>query len=144
MKRERHKQAAKFQIKITNETTTPAAGDGAFVFCIPDDILGKIAQSPATGLAPFTPCAVLTTCGAFVSTVGTTATTIQLRNVTTGNDMLTTPITIDASKNTSYESLTQPVIDYVNFQVSVAHLIAVDIDAVGTGAMGLGVIMAFS
>ena len=141
-KLERRHQAAKFQIKITNEVTAPVVGDGGFIMCIPDDILGKIAQPPP-GLTPLTPCAILSACGAFVSTVGTTTTTIQIRNVTTGLDMLSTLITIDASKHTSYESATQPIINYANFVVAVAHLIAIDIDTVGTGAMGLGVSLAF-
>ena len=55
--------------------------------------------------------------------------------------MLTTNITIDASEFTSYTAATAPVIDSSNKDVATGDLVAVDIDAAGTGAKGLGVIL---
>jgi hypothetical protein len=55
--------------------------------------------------------------------------------------MLSTPCTIVAGVFTS--APTQPVIDDLNAVVLVDDLIAIDVDAAGTGAMGLGVVLKF-
>jgi hypothetical protein len=58
--------------------------------------------------------------------------------------MLTTNVTIDASETTSYTAATAAVIDATRKVVSTGDLIAIDIDAAGTGARGLGAILQFA
>jgi hypothetical protein len=87
----------------------------------------------------------LTDADACVTTVSSSGNvTVQIRNVTQGADMLSTPITIEPSENCSYTSATQPVIDTGNDDVATGDLIRVDIDGAGTGTKGLIVILEFS
>jgi hypothetical protein len=117
-----------FEIKVTSDETDLTTGDGQFIFAIPED-LDK---------------AVLYHAHAFISTVSSSGTPqVQIRNVTQAVDMLSTRITIDVSEFTSYTATTQPVINPANNDVAKADLIAVDVDTAGTGARGLGVILAF-
>jgi hypothetical protein len=119
---------ARFEIKVISDTSDFRTGDGQFLFAIPIDINGFSLSSVA----------------GFVTTVGSSLTTVQIRNATTANDMLSTAITIDVSETTSYTAATPPVINPTFAIVSTADLIAVDIDGAGTGAKGLGVILGFS
>lgn len=118
-------------IKVFDDTTLIEAGDGKVIFCIPAELNGMN----------------LVSAHGFVSTVGTGATLInvQIRNVTQAVDMLSTPITIDASEFTSYTAASQPGIDAGNDDVATGDLIAIDVDAIGstTAGKGLGVIMGF-
>jgi hypothetical protein len=69
--------------------------------------------------------------------------TIQIRNVTDSQDMLSTRITIDANEKTSYTAATAPVIDAAKDDVATGDLLAIDIDGAGTGAKGLMVMLQF-
>lgn len=114
------------EIKIFDDDTVTATGDGRAYFCVP---------SPYNGLN-------LIDADAFVTTVSSSGTpTVQIRNVTQAADMLTTRITIDASEFTSYTAATPPVIDAANDDVATGDIIAIDVDVAGTGAKGLGVIL---
>lgn len=87
----------------------------------------------------------LVTVGASVSTASSSgAITIQIRRVRAGSpvDMLSTPITIDASETDS-TTATAPVIDTANDDVQTADQIYVDVDAAGSGAKGLFVSLTF-
>ena len=57
---------------------------------------------------------------------------------------LTTNVTIDASEFTSYTAATAAVIDSGNKDVATGDLIAIDVDAAGTGRKRLGVILTFT
>lgn len=103
-------------------------GDGKFIFAIPDDLN----------------LAFLWDCFAYVTTVGASVITIQLRNITQSQDMLSTRITIDGGEFTSYTGVPH-VINTSNAQVLEGDLISIDIDTGGGGtAKGLGVGLEFS
>ncbi len=119
---------ARYEIKVIADTDTLATGDGQFIFAIPKDLNG----------------ANLVDAQAFVTTVSSSGLpTVQIRNVTQTADMLTTKVTIDASEFTSYTAATPRVIDAANDDVATGDRIAIDVDVAGTGAMGLGVLLAF-
>lgn len=69
---------------------------------------------------------------------------VQLRNVDNGNvDMLSTRVQVDANETHSSTAATQPVVNIANSEVSHGDRIAIDIDAAGTGAKGLGLVAKF-
>lgn len=114
------------EIKIFDDDTNLATGDGRAQFAVP---------SPYNGLN-------LIDADAFVTTVSSAGTpTVQIRNATQAADMLSTRITIDASEFTSFTAAAAPVIDAANDDVATGDIIAVDVDVAGTGAKGLGVIL---
>ena len=77
-------------------------------------------------------------------TVGTgSTTTVQLHNLTDGQDMLSTPITIDASEKDSSTAATPSVVGAYG-GVSTADVIRIDVDVVATGTLGLEVRMVFN
>jgi hypothetical protein len=117
-----------FEIKVFEEPLTVTVGDGAFIFEIPEDLDD----------------AILTKCEAWITTVSSSGIVqVQLRNVTTGFDMLTTKISIDVGEKNSKDAATQPVIDTARDDVNWGDHIAIDVDAAGVGAKGLGLILYF-
>lgn len=117
--------------QLPASTRLVVAGLGKFILAIPDDLqLSK-----------------LTDCFCYVTTAGTGDIEVQLRNVdrgddpnSTGADMLSTPMTINAGDYTSYDSTPQRVIDPSTYQVFTGSMIAIDIiDDGGGDAQGLGV-----
>jgi hypothetical protein len=67
---------------------------------------------------------------------------VQLRNIDNGNvDILSTRAQIDVGDYHSDDSGTQPVVNGSNNLVSHKDKIAMDIDAAGTGAKGLEVVV---
>lgn len=121
--------AKTLQIKLMDDATILSTGDGKFTFAISSELDGMN----------------LTSANAYVTTVSSSgAPAIQVRNITNGNvDMLSTEITIDANENTSYTAATPAVIDTANDGVSTGDLLTIDVDAGGTGAKGLGIILTF-
>lgn len=82
-----------------------------------------------------------------VSTEGTGAgsTQVQIHNVTSAVDMLSTVATIDSTESTSDTAATPPVIDAANDDVAANDLLRIDIDAVtSTPAKGLFVQLEFA
>lgn len=113
------------QLVVTD--TLLATGDSQFHFFIPPELDSwDLIDADAANPTP--------------STTGTP--TIQLRNVTTAADMLSTKITIDTAEKTSYTAATPPVIDAANDSVVTGNEIAVDIDSAGT-AQGLNIMLTF-
>ena len=95
---------------------------------------------------------VLYSIGAHVYTAGTgSVTTVQLYNVTTSTDVLSTPITIDAGELDTNSAATPAVIDTsgnvnkVYSDGTTATVLRIDIDTIGssTAAKGLEVRMEF-
>jgi hypothetical protein len=104
------------------------AGDGAFIMGVSQDMDG----------------AVLTDVEAYVTTASSSGIVqCQLRNITQAVDMLSTRVQVDANELSSKDAATQPVINVANATVAWADQIAVDVDAGGTGAAGLGIILTF-
>ncbi len=124
-----------YQIKLFADGTSAVVGDGAFFFPVPSDINGLHLSAGSAG----------------VSVVGAGGTmTLQVQNVgdeTTplALDMFSTPITIDAGKNTSYHSAVQPVVDTANDQVFTGQTLRVDVDSIpATDGDGLSIILSFA
>ena len=115
-------------VKCVADTIGPSVGNGITHVTIPSTLDGKNLQSAQ----------------AHVYTVGTgSTTTVQLHNLTDGQDMLSTPITIDASEKDSSTAATPSVVGAYG-GVSTADVIRIDVDVVATGTLGLEVRMVFN
>ena len=115
-------------IKCVADTISPSVGNGITHVTIPSTLDGKNLQSAQ----------------AHVYTVGTgSTTTVQLHNLTDGYDMLSTPITIDASEKDSSTAATPSVVGSYSL-VSTADVIRIDVDVVATNTLGLEVRMVFN
>ncbi len=69
--------------------------------------------------------------------------TIQIRNVTQSQDMLSTRITIDINEYNSYTATTPPVIDDTKDDVATADVLRIDVKGAGTDTLGLHVVLTF-
>jgi hypothetical protein len=127
---------AKLHIKVFPDVNYPAAapivaGEGMFIFeCSKDmDELQLFAAE------------------SYVTTAGGGPTVVQVRNETAAVDMLTSPLQVDSGELNSRDSGSPVVIlasptDTLTI-VSWGDHIAIDVDAAGSGAFGLGVILTF-
>jgi hypothetical protein len=115
-------------IKCVADGIGPSVGDGITHVTIPSPLNTRKLQNAE----------------AHVYTVGTggSITTVQLYNITTGYDMLSTPITIDLSEKDSATAATPHVIGPQN-TVSTGDVIRIDVDAVATNTLGLEIRMVF-
>ena len=86
---------------------------------------------------------VLDNVQAYVTTVGAGVTSVMIRNVTQAVDMLTTARSIPSGEFTT-DCDTEAIVDLDNDIVRGCDLIAIDVDAAGDGAQGLGVILTFT
>ncbi|MBU0964723.1 hypothetical protein KKC06_06815, partial [Patescibacteria group bacterium] len=117
------------EVKVIDDATHLATGDGKAIICIPAELNGWN----------------LVAAHGFVTTPDAAAVaTFQVRNVTDAVDMLSTPITIDATEYTSYTAAAPPVIDAAHDDVATGDLIAIDKDVAGTAEKGDGVILVFA
>ena len=116
-------------VKCVADGIGPAVGDGITHVVIPSSLNGKN----------------LSSANAHVYTVGTgvSISNVQIHNITTGYNMLSTPITIDLNEKDSSTAATPPVIGGQN-DVSTGDVIRIDVDAVATNTLGLEVRMVFS
>jgi len=115
-------------IKCVADTISPTVGNGITHVTIPSTLDGKNLQSAQ----------------AHVYTAGTgSLTTVQLHNLTDGQDMLSTAITIDASEKDSSTAAT-PSVTGAYTGVSTADVIRIDVDVVATNTLGLEVRMVFN
>lgn len=118
-----------YEIKVFSDGEYVVAGDGWFVFACPSDMGGRS----------------LANAQAYVTTASSSGTvSVAVRNVTTGHDFLSASISIDATELTSYTAATASVVNAPYSEVATGDLIAIDVDAAGTAAKGLGVILTFS
>lgn len=115
-------------IKIFLDTETVTSGDGKWYFSCSRDMdgmdLGDVELSLST-----------------VSSSGIVQ--CQVHNVTQGVDMLSTRVQVDANELHSRTAATQPVIDTANDDVAHGDLIRIDVDAAGTNARGLEIVLKF-
>ena len=119
---------APFDIKIVSDQDSLSVADGQIIIFIARDChMLSLVEADAYITTP--------------SSSGLPA--IQLRNVVTGHDMLSTMITIDVGEYNSYDAAVLPVIDQAYKQVTAGDRISVDLKVAGTGAKGLGVILRF-
>ena len=115
-------------IKCVADGIAPSVGDGITHITIPSPLNTRKLQNAE----------------AHVYTVGTggSITNVQIHNSTTGNDMLSTPITIDLNEKDSSTAATPHVIG-VNNGVSTGDVLRIDVDAVATNTLGLEIRMVF-
>lgn len=120
---------ATLHIKVDSDEDVVATGNGRFIFAIAQD-MHRLR---------------LTRVEMFVTTVSSSGIVqVQIRNITGAVDMLATRVQVDASEKNSKTAATAAVIDTDTNFVSWGDEIAIDVDAAGTGAKGLGVILEFS
>jgi hypothetical protein len=117
-----------YAIEVFENFTPLIAGDGAFEWEIPEDLDG----------------ATLLKVEGYVTTTSSSGSVqVQFRNETTGHDLLTTKLTIDVGDLNSKDSATPAVVDSTYEVVAWGDHINIDVDAAGTGATGLGVVLYF-
>lgn len=120
---------AGYEIKVFGdraEDPVVSTGDSLFVWAVPTQLDGWFLETVMT----------------FVSTVSSGGDiTVQIRNVTQAQDMLSTLCTIDAGEFTSCTADVPPVVDVTTNQVTACDLLAIDVDSAGTAAKGLGVVI---
>ena len=115
-------------VKCVADTIGPTVGNGITHVTIPSTLDGKN----------------LTSAQAHVYTAGTgSLNTIQLHNLTDGQDMLSTPITIESGEKDSSTAAT-PSVTGSYTGVSTADVIRIDVDIVATNTLGLEVRMIFN
>ena len=116
-------------IKCVADGVAPYTGNGITHFVVPSTLNGKN----------------LLTAQAHVYTVGTggSIANVQIHNITTGYDMLSTPITIDLSEKDSSTAATAPVLSSNN-GISTGDVIRIDVDAVASSTLGLEIRMVFT
>lgn len=74
---------------------------------------------------------------------GTGLVTLQLRNVTTGNNILSTAVTIDDGETTSGTAATPSVVNTSNATLSSYDILAIDVNGAGTNTFDCVFYMAF-
>ncbi len=115
-------------VKCVADTIGPSVGNGITHVTVPSTLDGKNLQSAQ----------------AHVYTAGTgSTTTVQLHNLTDGQDMLSTAITIDSGEKDSSTAAT-PSVTGTYTGVSTADVIRIDVDVVATNTLGLEVRMVFN
>lgn len=118
-------------LRVFSDATVVSAGNDKRRFVVTDDLGGTFLRSAH----------------ATVSTAGSSATTVQVHNLTTADDLLSTVTTIDSGDTTSYDATTPHVVDdsgdpQVNY-ITRGDVLRVDVDSAGTGAKGLEVLLEF-
>ena len=115
-------------VKCVADTIGPTVGNGITHVTIPSTLNGKNLFSAQ----------------AHVYTAGTgSLTTVQLHNLTDGQDMLSTAITIDSGEKDSSTAATPSVVGSYG-GVSTADVIRIDVDIVATNTLGLEIRMVFN
>lgn len=118
-------------LRVFSDTEAVAVGNDARRFVVTDDLGGTFLRSAH----------------ATVTTVGSSATTVMVHNLTNTDDLLSTATTIDSGDSSSYDAATPHVIDQsgtppVNY-ITRGDVLRIDVDAAGTGAKGLEVLLEF-
>lgn len=117
---------AKKEIKLFRDNALLAVT--SFSFMIDEELNGWSVKS----VSAYVPVA---------STSGTP--TVTLTNLTTGNTITSTPVTIDENELTSLTAATPAVINPAYKLVATGNLLSVNLTVTGTGAKGMGIIITF-
>lgn len=118
---------AHFCIALSAEDETPSTGNGLWTFAVEHDWSGTWLRRAE----------------AYVSTAGSSVTQIQLHNVAQAADLLTSRIEIDSGEKMSWESTPLAEVDPDNDPVLLGEEIRIDLDAIGSGATGLKLMLTF-
>jgi hypothetical protein len=115
-------------LKIYNEASAIASGDGAMYFTVPALLNGMN----------------LVSAGGHLYTAATSGTVqVQVANVTSGVDMLTSKLEWDATEKDTNTANSAAVINTSNDGVATGEEIRVDIDAAASGAKGMELRLTF-
>jgi hypothetical protein len=118
-----------YHIKVISDIQVITVGDFKFGWAIPQDMDNYVLVDVELDVTT-------------VSSSGIVQ--VQVRNVTGGNnDMLSTRVQVDAGETHSDTAATQPVINAGTATVGHTDLLGIDVDAAGTGARGLGIVLFF-
>jgi len=117
---------ALFEIKVFEDELAVEAGPGKFKFAIPEDLDGAVLAKAEAWIT--------------TSTAGGDV-VVSLFNNSTGNDLLASPLTIDAGTLNSKDSGSPAVVDSAHSTVSWGDEIWINVD--NAGGMGLGVAVYF-
>lgn len=126
LRRARHPQEVVYEIKVFADDEDVVAGDTAFFLEVPVHANEY----------------VLTSVGAYLTTTGSGATTVQVRHDANG-DMLSTAMTIDSGERSTLTAATPPVINTAVRRVAWGDFIHIDVDTVAAGSQGLAIKLAF-
>ena len=117
-----------YEITILDNATLLSTGTNQFTLTIPSNLNGKSLSSVQ----------------AAVNTVSSSGLpTFTVRNLTTGNTLLSTPATINVSAYNSYAATTPSVVNPTYKVVSTGDRLAIDCTVAGTGTTGLTLILKF-
>lgn len=115
-------------IKVFDDATAVATGDGKFHFFCPATLNGMNLVAVSAG----------------VSTVSSSGLpTVQIHNLTHTADMLSTVLTIDENEKHSKDAATPAVIDGAEDDVVTGDELRIDVDVAGTGTKGLQIDLIF-
>ena len=114
-----------WSVRAFSPSQTIVTGDGAAYFPVPADLNGM--DLVAVGSVCYT-----------VSSSGVVQ--VQIHNLTSAVDVLSTRLEIDASEYSSYTAATPAVINTANDNFTSGDRWRIDVDAAGTGAKGLDII----
>ena len=114
-------------LKPYNEASAIATGDGKMYFTVPSELSGMN----------------LVTIGAHLYTAGSGLTQIQIANVTSAVDMLTSKAEIDTGEKDTVTATSAAVINTGADGVAEGEELRIDIDAAASGAKGLEVRLGF-
>jgi len=115
------------EMKIIDENTVLATGDGQGSFVVPEELNG---------------CEILKVHAAVSTPSSSGLPTFQLRTLA-GNDVLSTKVSIDATENTSYTATTPHVVNPTYKTVATGDILFPDVDIAGTGTKGARLIITF-
>jgi hypothetical protein len=118
------------ELEVFAPATNVATGDGAAYVYLPAKVNGWDLSAVFIGH--------------ITAGTGTGTTTVQIRNHTDSQDMLSTRVTIDPTETTSLTAAAA-VVDATHDDVATGDLIRIDVDAIpnGTAPKGLYVVMTF-
>lgn len=118
-----------YHVKVFGDTRIVLVGDARWIITMPRDMHELLVLDVEISVTT-------------VSSSGIVQ--VQLRNIDNGNvDILSTRAQVDAGETHSATAAVQPVVNLANAEVSHTERIAIDIDAAGTGAKGLEVVIFF-
>ena len=115
-------------IKLINDNSYLSSGDGKFFFCIPSEMSGLTLINAQAAVS-------------ISSSSGSPS--YQIHNATTGNDMLSTQITIDVGEFSSYTAFIPPAINPAYNIVHTGDMMRVDKKISGIGEKGDSIIFTF-
>lgn len=118
-----------YHIKVFADNKAVVIGDGAFIFAVPLDMDGLSLVGVELDVTTVSSSGIVQA---------------QIRDITQTNlDLLTTRVQVDASEFHSKDAATLPVVLATNV-LARGDRIAIDVDAAGTGAKGLGTALTFA